>query len=236
MSLQEVFGNQLTFFIEVGLALLVGRLPLIRRPFKWLETYFHEISHGIACFITMGRIKRIELNLNGSGMCYFVGGFQPLIAIAGYLGAALWGAAIYLAAWTNSIGGSAIIIQILMGVMVFSAVLWGRDIITWFIFAVLVGVFWMPAQLPDMPILTNLLEFIGIFVVLNAIQAPLYLIDGQHVGDGDALAKMTFIPEIIWIMLWFFFGLATLFFLWGLNDPGTSQLIGSWILSLLPKF
>lgn len=233
MSLQDIFGNQLTFFILIGLALFIGRIPLVSAPFKWLETFFHEFSHGLACLFTLGKIKRIELNLNGSGTCYFQGGFMPVIAISGYLGAALWGAAIYIAAWTNSVGGSAIMIQALMAVMLFSAIIWGRDPITWFIFAVLIGVFWMPAQLPNLPILTNLMEFFGIFVVLNAIQAPLYLLNGKHVGDGAELAKRTLIPEIFWILLWFLFGCGTLFFLWGLNAPGAADVVIGGLLNLI---
>jgi hypothetical protein len=33
--------------------------------------------------------------------------------------------------------------------------------------------------------------------------SPLYLLDGQARGDGAALADLTFIPEVIWVAIWF---------------------------------
>ena len=62
-------------------------------------------------------------------------------------------------------------------------------------------------------------------MLLNAIRAPLYLIDGQHVGDGAQLADLFLIvPEIIWVALWFAFGLALLAVCLWLTLPGLPPL------------
>ena len=40
-------------------------------------------------------------------------------------------------------------------------------------------------------------------MLINSLMSPLYLLDGQARGDGAALADLTFIPEVIWVAIWF---------------------------------
>ena len=42
------FWHKYHFFILLIAAIIIKQLPLISIPFNWLESYFHEISHGIA--------------------------------------------------------------------------------------------------------------------------------------------------------------------------------------------
>ena len=59
-----------------------------------------------------------------------------------------------------------------------------------------------------------LMKFIGIYVLLDAVRAPLHLLDGRSIGDGADLAEITFIPEIVWVIFWLSCGLYGLYFLW----------------------
>ena len=59
-----------------------------------------------------------------------------------------------------------------------------------------------------------LMKFIGIYVLLDAVRAPLHLLDGRSIGDGAELAEITFIPEIVWVIFWLSCGLYGLYFLW----------------------
>jgi len=85
--------QQLSLFIV--LAFIIDYLPIINLPFLWSETFFHEISHGLAALLTGGTIHNITLNFNGSGVCTTSGGTRFLIAFSGYAGSALWGLLIY---------------------------------------------------------------------------------------------------------------------------------------------
>lgn len=86
------------FIIELVVALLITRIPYLSVPFKWLESYFHELSHGIATIISSGVVSHIQLFPNGAGFCFSQGGSPMLIGFAGYFGAACWGYLIYLLA------------------------------------------------------------------------------------------------------------------------------------------
>jgi len=59
--------QRLIVFIVV--AFIIDYKPLLNLPFLWSETFFHEISHGLAALLTGGTIHNIALNFNGSGVC-----------------------------------------------------------------------------------------------------------------------------------------------------------------------
>ncbi len=219
------------FFGLIILALVVGITPL-RYPFQWMETYYHEMSHGLACLLTFGRVGRIKLFWNGGGYCTTRGGWRIPILLAGYTGAALWGGYLYIAGWVMMDGGAEKFLQLELVFLTIATVLWVRDPITLAISIIMGIIFYLPLQFPNAWFLTYIVQFIGIYVVLNAIRAPLYLIDGKHEGDGAGLADITFIPEGVWIILWFLFACAVLLFLMIATLPGM-QTMANYILSLV---
>ena len=214
----------LYFFSMLTIAIVISRTPL-RYPFQWMETFFHEFSHGLACILTFGRIHRITLEFNGAGCCSTYGGWRIPILLAGYTGAVTWGAVIYLAGWSLSVSEDIFLLQLLMSVLTVSTIFWVRNLKTLFIIAIMILVFWLPTLLPNTSIPAYAIEFYGIYVVQSAITAPLALIDGKHVGDGADLADITLIfPEGIWIALWFIYALATTFWLWQITIPASERL------------
>jgi hypothetical protein len=40
------------------------------------------------------------------------------------------------------------------------------------------------------------------YVLVESLRSPFHLIDGKDIGDGSALARLTYLPEIIWIVVW----------------------------------
>ncbi|HEX2859465.1 MAG TPA: M50 family metallopeptidase [Alphaproteobacteria bacterium] len=205
---------------------LLSATPL-RVPFKWAETFYHEFSHGLAALLTGGRIGRIQLRFDGSGVCTTRGGSRTLILLAGYAGAALWGGMLYL------IGGGLtpeatqmwLIAELTLLGIVF--VLWARDPQTWLILLVIAGVYALGLWLPDSRVLPWLFRIIGLYVLCNALKAPLVLIDGQSVGDGADLQRLYWIiPEIVWVMLWFVFALAVLVYCMARTVPGVGWALG----------
>jgi hypothetical protein len=67
-------------------------------PFRLLVTFVHESGHGIAAIITGGRFEDFRVFENGSGFAYTAGGNEVLVKSMGYVGAAVFGAALLYAA------------------------------------------------------------------------------------------------------------------------------------------
>ncbi len=209
----SAFWQKYHFFILLFAAVVFKQLPLVSIPFNWLESYFHEISHGIAAIITGGNVVRIQLFANGAGLCTTQGGIGFVISFAGYAGATLWGWGIYKLASAHQrvAQGFSVLIFVLL---VSSIVFWGRDLLTWFILAILAVIFLLTIKLQKTHYLQRLMQFFGLLILLNSLSSPSYLLDGRHLGDGAALASMTFIPEVIWVVIWFSIALLALYSLY----------------------
>ncbi len=207
---QSLKKHQFWLFVLAAIVLL--QVPIISVPFKWLESYFHEISHGLSAIVTGGKIVNIKLFPNGSGLCTTRGGSILLISFMGYAGAILWGMLIYSVASINQKTARAFSILVVMLISV-SLVFWVRDLLTLIIMLVVLAVFLIQFKLPRLAYLQSLLKLTGMMVLLNSLLSPFYLLDGRSVGDGARLAELTWLPELIWVIIWSIlavFGLITL--------------------------
>ena len=211
------------------LAMIATRLPIVRRPFMWFEVYFHEISHGLVTMLTFGRPTKLELHWRGSGLLTSRGGFSIPILFAGYAGASAWGLVIYLAGvYTNTQTGEIILtsLLILIGLTILLMV---RNLSTLLILMIISFILFLPFYTQTMHFSPMVLQFIGLSVGLNAIKAPLHLIDGKSEGDGAMLAGKTLIPEGIWILVWFVLGVTSILYMWQIPLPPEER-----IMSFLP--
>ncbi|MFT6072589.1 MAG: hypothetical protein ACJARD_001681 [Alphaproteobacteria bacterium] len=206
--------NIISFVIILALAFILSCIPLLRAPFSWIQTYFHEISHGIAALLTGGNVDSIQLHLIGSGLCRTIGGIRFIVVFSGYLGAIIWGALIYLIINNSEKKHANSLALTLVCMVSISAIFWGRDLITLAIMGIIIIIFLAVLKLKHNHITDYFLRFLGLYVLLDAIKSPLYLIDGRPYGDGHSLAELTFIPEIIWIFIWVILGISVLYFLW----------------------
>jgi hypothetical protein len=195
------------FWIILFSAAVISQLPLIAIPFKWLETYFHEISHGLAAVVTGGNIVKIELFPNGAGLCTTQGGSRFFISFMGYAGAAIWGTLIYLVASTHQ-RVAQLITALIASMLCLTLILWVADILTFFIIAALLLITLAKFKFSKVSYLQISLQVTGALVLMNSIKSPWYLIDGRSFGDGAALAKLTGLPEILWVFIWFMIGIS----------------------------
>ena len=207
-------NSLLTFFSLIVMAFFLSYIPLANLPFSWMQTYFHEISHGIAAMLTGGSVVSIELHLLGSGLCTTVGGSRFIVAFSGYFGAAIWGAFIYTMVDNVSKKRSISIAGIMIGMIVLSALFWGRDLITLLIMGMMIVPFAVIIKTRSQFLVKYFLQFLGIYILLDSIKSPLHLIDGRYYGDGVTLSKLTGIPEIIWVFIWLCIGMCALYILW----------------------
>lgn len=202
------------FIVFVIAAFLIDYLPLVNLPFLWSETFFHEISHGLAALLTGGEIVRITLNFNGSGTCETVGGAGFLVAFSGYAGSALWGLMIYRTASVVSQSSAKIIVAVIIALLSVTLLFWARSFSSIVILLILISMFSLPLYTKLWISVKSFIQLVGMFVLLDAIRSPLYLLDGRDLGDGTNLASMTWIPEIIWIALWVVIAAGSLYTLW----------------------
>lgn len=201
------------FFILLIVAIVIRQLPLVSIPFNWLESYFHEISHGLAALATGGSVLRIQLFANGAGLCTTQGGLNFVISFAGYAGATLWGWGIYKLASAHQRAAQAFSLVVFV-IIVSSIIFWGRDLLTWFILAALAALFLLTIKVSKLHYLQKLMQLFGMLILLNSLFSPSYLLDGRNLGDGAALAAMTFIPEFVWVLIWFLLALVALYSLY----------------------
>ena len=185
--------------MQLLLALLVSAIPLIHLPLDWFQTLFHELSHGLAALGTGGRIRSIQIAFDASGRCLTQGGSLPLILFSGYAGSTLWGSLIYLSVSARHAKRIALGLGLLVAL---AGLLWVRDWITPWILLTIVGMFLLAYRYGTRKWTHRFVEFVGLYVVLESFRSPLYLLDGRSVGDGSALAKLTYLPEIVWIAIW----------------------------------
>ncbi|NTS78443.1 M50 family metallopeptidase [Catenovulum sp. SM1970] len=206
------------FFVLLALSLLLQNLPWVQVPLTWLATYFHEISHGLAALLTGGNIHYIQLDTDGSGLCVTSGGINFIVTFSGYIGASLLGYVLYTLALSSSklqTSGSNTLIKLvnlgLILLLLVSLIFWTSDLLTLLIQLVLIALFASCYLKVDNRLLALCFQFIALNVLIDAIQSPLYLIDNRQIGDGATLARMSFIPEFIWVMVWFSFALFCLY-------------------------
>ncbi|MDN3651296.1 M50 family metallopeptidase [Thalassotalea ponticola] len=205
--LLSIFTNTYTLLL---LAIVIKYLPVISVPFDWLESYFHEISHGLAALVSGGQIVQIQLFPNGAGLCTTRGGNPFLISVSGYLGATVWALLIFWSAGAHHRIAKLFNYLILLTLLI-SMIFWVSDLLTWGICLLLIALFSFSAKIRHLKLLKAVLQLIALSVVLNAIRSPLYLFGYGDVGDANALANLTLMPEFIWIFAWTAVGLYALY-------------------------
>ncbi|EDP98860.1 M50 family metallopeptidase [Shewanella benthica] len=209
------------FLVELLIALLITRLPFISVPFKWLESYFHELSHGLATLLTGGAVSHIQLFPNGAGLCFSQGGWPVAIGFSGYFGAALWGYLIFiLATWPKGIRVS---FALLGGAVVLTTLLWGRDLLTISILASLAVLFLLPLKLNKNRFMGSGLRIMALMIMLNALASPTVLLGLNGKGDAAMLAGATWIPAWIWVFIWLAFSALMIFLCWQRVDRAASN-------------
>ena len=196
----------------LGLVFVVFWHNPLLLPAKLLVVMFHELSHAIACWATGGSVDAIGLAANQGGVTQFRGGWQFVIANAGYVGSLLWGIGLLRASRSAranlAVGGLAVLLGIV-------AVLFVRPLISFgFVFtlamaAVLGAVSRYGGKVAASPVL----DALGVFSVLYALFdiRDDILLGGSGDSDAAALASMTMIPAVVWGVGWLAVGVGALY-------------------------
>ena len=195
-------------------------------PLKIFVVFMHEVSHGLAAYLTGGSIVEIEINPQQGGHALTKGGNRFLILTAGYLGSLIWGGIILLMAARTHFDKA---ISVLIGIgMIGITIGFGSDTFT-YLFGVGFGIALIASGL-FLPEVANdwILRVIGITSCLYAIlDIKSDILDRSHLrSDARMLAELTGLPTIFWGILWIVLAIGlTIWFLYIAGKPSDSPKI-----------
>lgn len=78
-------------FVIFGLLVSYLRQTPLMAPIDLYLIAWHETMHAVGAWLTGGTVQGIEVRAR-DGLTWTVGGFFPIISMAGYIGTSLWGA------------------------------------------------------------------------------------------------------------------------------------------------
>lgn len=194
VNLQRV----LIFALIGGLSVLFWHHPVLM-PLKIFVVFIHETGHALATVLTGGRVLSMVVTPWESGYVQALGGSPLLIASAGYVGSALFGAVMLLLAgrrqWARGIFGS---LTVLFALVTLAFVRHPFGLMFGLGTAVVCGLLtWK--RLPGVH------YGVDVLAVMSAMYAIYDLSDFLLLGartDAVVLAQVTRIPAFLWALLW----------------------------------
>ena len=179
-------------------------------PFRLFVVFLHEVSHGIAAFLTGGKVLSIGIGADEGGVCVTRGGWPFVILNAGYLGSLVWGAA-FLALGANRRNAPPVVGAIGVFTLV-AAALYVRTPFG-LAYAVLTGLV-LVVVAAKLPVGASevLLAAIGAMSALYAVADVASDVIRRHSSQSDAaaLARLTGVPAVVWGVVWMALSIAVL--------------------------
>jgi hypothetical protein len=174
-------------------------------PFKLFVTVIHESCHALAARLTGGNVGFISIAADHSGLTSTMGGFQPLVMMAGYLGTAIFGG--LLIYWGRFPARARFILNTIGTVILALTVFYGGGGFFSFIAMLLIGaaILYVSRKASD--------KVCHMFLLLLAVQTTLegvisiqdlFLIsvfNNQASSDAKNLETLTGIPAVCWSVL-----------------------------------
>ena len=187
-------------------------------PIRLFVTFIHEGSHALVALLTGGRVFEIGVAPDASGYTLTRGGAEPLIVMAGYLGATLFGAGLLAlgrrpGAARPALTGAALWVGLLTAVFVHP---WSSPFGFFWGLAIALGLFLASRRLSTRGAELTAM-FLGVQCVVNALFDLRTLVGLSAAPDGrptDAvlMSQIIPLPPLVWAVLWFALALAVLFF------------------------
>lgn len=217
-----------TIAIALLASLLLWNLPfggVLLYPFKLLATWLHELSHALAMIVTGTGVERVVIYRDTSGLAYSSSQqgaiAKPIIAAAGYMGTALWGAVLLVVTPHGRAARFALLgLAALLGVSALWVIEPGRDQFGPLAVGAIGAAFAVCAMVLPARWRLAVAHFVAAQSCVNALLdirvllRPAQVVDGVTVGASDAhnMANATFGTTETWA-IWFW---AIAWLLWSL--------------------
>lgn len=196
-----------SFFIIAGLSIIFYRIPFFDKLLRTFHTIIHETGHALASILTSGKIHRIELHPDMSGLTITESNSkfkQFIISISGYPFASAFAYSSFLLIFNNKLNYLNIILiiiimwQVLFNIRNFYGIIWSLTvaILLFFEFYKIPQLMWLTGIIISSITLFESMFMAGkIFII--SIKNP------QNAGDTSNLYKTTKIHSALWGFLFF---------------------------------
>ncbi|HEY3448171.1 MAG TPA: M50 family metallopeptidase [Myxococcales bacterium] len=184
-------------------------------PLKLLVVLIHESGHAIAAKIAGGTVESITIDSLQGGLCTFR--YEPtffntvLTSSAGYLGSAISGALLLIATLRFKLGRW--VLAFMSAGLVFVLIFWARSLFTFGVTLAMAVALGLAAKFLPKDGAQLLATFLAVFNSLYALfdlRDDLWSAERRAGTDAAILAKATFIPSIVWAILWTLLAVALL--------------------------
>ena len=179
-------------------------------------TIVHELSHGLTALLTGGAFLRFVVFPDGSGLAYTAGGLRLLVVSAGYLGSALFGAALVLIGrrpvaarrTAYAIGALLPLLALRYGLPSLISADWLGGLLTVVAGVTLGGAFLWVAARASAAVVSFLLNLVAFQSALLACSDLLTLIgittsvSQSQSNDAQSMAKLVALPAAVWAVIW----------------------------------
>jgi hypothetical protein len=201
--------NALLIACAVTVALsFIPFASIVLYPIRLFVTFVHESSHALVAIVTGGSVSEIVIHPDASGYTLTSGGYEPLIATAGYLGATAFGA--WLLALGRTPGHARFALLAAASIAGGATVLFVRpwDNLFGFCWGIVIAVGLAIARKRLAPAAAELLAmFLGVQCALNALLDLRTLIElstryGGEPTDAALMAQLTHVPSVAWAFSW----------------------------------
>jgi Peptidase M50B-like len=190
-----------------ALTIVISYLPFgefVVYPLRLFVTFIHEGGHALAALLTLGSVKGLVINANGSGATYTYGGLSILISSAGYLATTAYGAG--LLTLLHDGGRAKAVLTATAAIILTLTGFFAADSFSLFIGIALTGLLiwvaigWSPRWAHFF------LSFLAVQCCLNALYDLKTLFEISATTDlhSDAvnMQDATLIPAIVWASAW----------------------------------
>ncbi|MCY4145402.1 MAG: M50 family metallopeptidase [Chloroflexi bacterium] len=213
-------------------------LTAVTYPVRLFVTFVHEAGHALAALLTGGQVQSFTVSPDGSGYAITAGGNISLILPAGYLGAALFGALLFLL--SSRAPSMTRALSLLLGIgFIALTLLFARPDASGNITALVVGVGyglalailgWAAPQ----AIIVFLLNTLAVLTGLNAVFDLVHLVSNADIGNAGVLNDAAafsqnvapLLPPSVVALLWaaIAVGMMGVAMYFGLLKPAQSEL------------
>lgn len=181
-------------------------ISTILYPFKLFTTIIHEACHALAARFTGGNVAIIQINPDEAGVTSTIGGYEPFVTSAGYLGASMFGA---LLIWLGRTPETAKTVLQSIGIVILSLTIFygGGSIFSFLTMLAIGAVLLLVSQKCSTRVCHGLLLMLAVQTTLQAsfqIQYLLYQSANSMGVMSDALhmEKLTGVPSLVWTISW----------------------------------